>query len=153
MNFSYCFMKRVSCAFIFVLFLVSACSSVPPAGSAQAPETPPGVDGAGQNEPVAEALDTSDLSPTDPDVMYHVMAAEVLGAEGDLAGASAEYLEAALLSQDPEIAERATRVAVSAGEWQMVTLASDRWAMLEPDSLEAHQLAAGSRLREGAALF
>ena len=142
-------MKRVSCAFIFVLFLVSACSSVPPAGSAQAPEPPPGVDGAGQNEPVAEALDTSDLSPTDPDVMYHVMAAEVLGAEGDFAGASAEYLEAALLSQDPEIAERATRVAVSAGEWQMVTLASDRWAMLEPDSLEAHQLAAGSRLREG----
>ena len=142
-------MKRVSCAFIFVLFMVSACSSVPPAGSSQAAETPSGPDGDGQREPVAEELDVGDLSPTDSDVMYHVMAAEMLGAEGDLAGASAEYLEAALLSEDPEIAQRAAKVAVSAGEWQMVALASDRWAMLEPDSLEAHELAAGSRLREG----
>jgi len=149
MNFDYCFMKRVSCAFIFVLFMVSACSSVPPAGSSQAAETPSGPDGDGQREPVAEELDVGDLSPTDSDVMYHVMAAEMLGAEGDLAGASAEYLEAALLSEDPEIAQRAAKVAVSAGEWQMVALASDRWAMLEPDSLEAHELAAGSRLREG----
>jgi tetratricopeptide (TPR) repeat protein len=31
----------------------------------------------------------------------------------------------------------------------MVTLASDRWAMLDPESLDAHELAAGSRLREG----
>jgi len=73
----------------------------------------------------------------------------VLGAEGDFSGAASEYLEAALTSQDPEIAERATRVAVSAGEWQMVAMASDRWAMLDPDSLDAHQLAAGSRIREG----
>jgi len=142
-------MKRVSCASIFVLFLVSACSSVPPAGSSQAAEPPSGPDGTGQNEPVAEALDVSDLAPTDSDVMYHVMAAEMLGAEGDFSGASAEYLEAALASEDPEIAQRAAKVAVSAGEWQMVALASDRWAMLEPDSLDAHELAAGSRLREG----
>ena len=36
--------------------------------------------------------------------MYHVLAAEMLGAEGDLSGASAEYLEAAMVSEDPEIA-------------------------------------------------
>jgi len=149
MNFDYCFMKRVSRAFIFVLFMVSACSSVPPAGSSHAAEPPPGLDGSGQNDGVAEELDVSDLAPTDPDVMYHVMAAEMLGAEGDIAGASAEYLEAALASDDPEIAQRAAKVAVSAGEWQMVAMASDRWAMLEPGSLEAHELAAGSRLREG----
>jgi len=127
----------------------SSYPSTSPAGSSQAAETPSGPDGDGQREPVAEELDVGDLSPTDSDVMYHVMAAEMLGAEGDLAGASAEYLEAALLSEDPEIAQRAAKVAVSAGEWQMVALASDRWAMLEPDSLEAHELAAGSRLREG----
>jgi len=90
-----------------------------------------------------------DLPPTDADVMYHVFSAEVLGADGDFSGASAEYLEAALKSDDPEIAERAARVAVSAGEWQMVALASDRWAMLDPQNLEARELAAGSRLREG----
>jgi tetratricopeptide (TPR) repeat protein len=87
--------------------------------------------------------------PTDADVMFHVFAAEVLGADGDFSGAAAEYLKAALASVDPEIAERAVRVAVSAGEWQMVALASDRWAMLDPENLDAYELAAGSRLREG----
>jgi len=100
-------------------------------------------------EPAANEVPESDLPPTDPDVMYHVLAAEVLGSDGDFSGAASEYLEAALKSADPEIAERAARVAVSAGEWQMVALASDRWAMLDPDSLDARELAAGSRLREG----
>jgi tetratricopeptide (TPR) repeat protein len=81
--------------------------------------------------------------------MNHVFAAEVLGSEGDFSAAAAEYLEAALISEDPQIAQRATRIAVSAGEWQMVALASDRWAMLDPASLEARELAAGSRLRDG----
>ncbi len=89
------------------------------------------------------------LSPTDPDVMYHVMAAEMLGTEGDFSAAAAEYLKAALASSDPGISERASRVAVSADEWAMVVLASDRWALLEPTSLDAHRLAAGARLREG----
>jgi tetratricopeptide (TPR) repeat protein len=144
MDFDYCFMKRVPCAFIFVLTLVTACSTAQQTTTTQAPEPPPGMESA-----VAANIAVNDLPPTDPDVMYHVMAAEVLGAEGDFSGAAAEYLEAALASNDPEIAERAARVAVSANEWQMVALASDRWAMLKPSSLDAHQLAAGSRLREG----
>ncbi len=100
-------------------------------------------------ESVNEGAPGAALPPTDPDVMYHVFSAEVLGAEGDFSGAAAAYLEAALKSEDPEIAERAARVAVSAGEWQLVALASDRWAMLDPESLDAHELAAGSRLKEG----
>jgi tetratricopeptide (TPR) repeat protein len=100
-------------------------------------------------ESAVNRVPESDLPPTDPDVMYHILAAEVLGSEGDFSGAASEYLEAALKSDDPEIAERAARVAVSAGEWQMVALASDRWAMLDPVSLDARELAAGSRLREG----
>lgn len=137
-------MKWLPSAFIFVLFFASACSSVPQTPPAQATETPSGLNKSG-----AEDIADSDLPPTDTDVMYHVFAAEVLGAEGDFSKAAAEYLEAALASQDPEIAERAANVAVSAGEWQMVVLASDRWAMLKPESLDARQLAAGSRLREG----
>jgi tetratricopeptide (TPR) repeat protein len=144
MNFDYCFMKRVPGAFIFVMFLTTACSSVqksPPQAEADVP--PAAVESAVTEVPVSE------LTPTDSEVMYHVFSAEVLGAEGDFSAAAAEYLEAALASEDPEIAERAARVAVSAGEWQMVALASDRWAMLDPASLDARELAAGSRLREG----
>ena len=144
MNFDYCFMKWVSCVFIFVMLMTTACSTVqesPPQEVTESVSVPV--------EPAANEVPESDLPPTDPDVMYHVLAAEVLGADGDFSGAASEYLEAALMSEDPEIAERAARVAVSAGEWQMVALASDRWAMLDPNSLDARELAAGSRLREG----
>jgi len=144
MNYDYCFMKRVACVLIFVMLLMTACTTVQESPSEADTETAsmplePSVGGGLQE----------DLPPTDADVMYHVFSAEVLGADGDFSGASAEYLEAALKSDDPEIAERAARVAVSAGEWQMVALASDRWAMLDPQNLEARELAAGSRLREG----
>jgi len=144
MNNDYCFMKRVPGVLIFALLVTTACSSVQNAPPELVVETAPAP-----MESVAAETPDSELQPTDPNVMYHVFAAEVLGAEGDLSGAASEYLEAALASDDPEIAERAARVAVSAGEWQMVALASDRWAMLDPASLDARELAAGSRLREG----
>ena len=144
MNIDYCFMKRVPGVLIFVLLIMAACSSVQNAPPESVVETAPVP-----VEPVATETPDSELKPTDPNVMYHVFSAEVLGAEGDYSGAASEYLEAALASEDPEIAERAARVAVSAGEWQMVALASGRWAMLDPVSLNARELAAGSRLREG----
>lgn len=137
-------MKKVPCVFIFVMFFLTACSTVQESSVQTVAETESvAAEPAGSDAPVA------DLPETDADVMYHVFSAEVLGAEGDVSGASAAYLEAALQSEDPEIAERASRVAVSAGEWQMLALASDRWAMLDPTSLDARELAAGSRLREG----
>jgi len=144
MNYVYCFMKRVPGVFIFVMLLMTACSSLQESPSPEVVDAAPA-----KVEPTANDVPDSDLPPTDPDVMYHVFSAEVMGAEGDFSGASAEYLEAALISEDPEIAERAARIAVSAGEWQMVALASDRWAMLDSTSLDARELAAGSRLREG----
>lgn len=141
-------MKRVPSAVIFVMLFVSACTSAQQTQS-PAPAVPPPQAMESVAETATDAPAASELQPTDPDVMYHVLAAESLGAEGDFSGAAAEYLEAAMASDDPKIAERAARIAVSAGEWQMVALASDRWAMLQPDSLDARQLAAGSRLKEG----
>ncbi|MGB5487499.1 MAG: tetratricopeptide repeat protein [Lysobacterales bacterium] len=130
--------------FIFVMFFLTACSTVQESSVQAVAET--------ESVPVESAssdVSVADLPETDADVMYHVFSAEVLGADGDVSGAAAAYLEAALKSEDPEVAERASKVAVSAGEWQMLALASDRWAMLDPTSLDARELAAGSRLREG----
>lgn len=141
MKVAYCFTKRPVSVLIFAAILLSACTTVNEPPAKPIPETPPLA---------SDSVDSEvRLQPTDPEVMNHVFAAEMLGSEGDFSAAAAEYLEAALLSDDPEIAKRAARVAVSAGEWQMVALASDRWAMLDTTSLEARELAAGSRLREG----
>ena len=144
MNYYYCFMKRVPSVLIFAMLLMTACSTGQKSSSQPVAEA-----GTMTEEPVIYEVPEADLPPTDSDVMYHVFSAEVLGADGDFSGAAAEYLKAALISEDSEIAERAARVAVSAGEWQMVALASDRWAMLDTTSLDARELAAGSRLRDG----
>jgi tetratricopeptide (TPR) repeat protein len=88
-------------------------------------------------------------APTSEEVMYHVFAAEYLGAEGDLSGAVEEYLAAAMESNDPEIARRATRVAYAAEAWQQAAMAADRWALLDPENVAAHESAAAAKLSVG----
>lgn len=87
--------------------------------------------------------------PTSDDVMYRVFAGEYLGAEGDLQAAADEYLEAAIESSDPEIARRATRIAFAAESWQQAAMAADRWALLAPESVPAHESAATAMLNVG----
>jgi len=87
--------------------------------------------------------------PTDEEVMYRVFAGEYLGAEGDLEGAVEEYLEAAMRSDDVEIARRATRIAYAAEAWQQAAMAADRWALLDPASVPAHESAATAMLLVG----
>jgi tetratricopeptide (TPR) repeat protein len=126
--------------------LISACAT--PAQStenteSEAPSTTPAAPPA-----VAQSAepDQAGEAPTDPEVMYRVFAAELLGSEGDLEGAVGEYLEAAMESDDPAIAMRATRVAFAAQAWQQASMAADRWALLDPESLPARESAALSML-------
>ncbi len=110
------------------------------------PQSRPGDEvAAAAAPPPAEPL----AEPTDEEVMYRVFAAEYLGAEGDLQGAVGEYLEAAIASDDPAIARRATRVAFAAEAWQEAVMAADRWALLEPDSVAAHESATAAMLQVG----
>jgi len=108
---------------------------------------------ASSNEPRQDTSETVEVSPglqpTSEDVMYRVFAAEYLGAEGDLEGAVGEYLEAALTSDDPEIAQRATRVAFAAEAWQQAAMAADRWTVLDPKNVAAHESAAAAMLNLG----
>jgi len=108
---------------------------------------------ASSNEPRQDAGGTAEtspaLQPTGEEVMYRVFAAEYLGAEGDLEGAVGEYLEAAMASSDPEIARRATRVAFAAEAWQEAAMAADRWAVLDPRNVGAHESAAAAMLNLG----
>jgi tetratricopeptide (TPR) repeat protein len=81
--------------------------------------------------------------------MYHVFAAEYLGSEGDWQAAVNEYLEAAMRSEDPEIARRAARVAFAAEAWQQASMAAVRWAELDPESIPARESAVYALLRIG----
>jgi tetratricopeptide (TPR) repeat protein len=138
----YCFTKP---AFVLaVLLLAGACAAQPAAE--QPPQT---TKEANTGDDDVDTVQASERTPIDTDVMYRVLAGEYLGSEGDYPKAAGEYLEAALNSDDPAIAQRATRVAISTQSWQQAAMAADRWALLEPHSLDAHEMATISMLRVG----
>jgi len=99
--------------------------------------------GQGQSE---EETSPPESAPTDAEVMYNVFAAELLGSEGDLSGAVNSYLEAAMNSDDPAIAQRATRIALAAQSWFQAAMAADRWALLAPDDMAAREAASATML-------
>lgn len=132
MNDRYCFMIRAA--------MVGALLGL--AGCAAAPEEQPATDPGAMADPPRIDVETRvERVPTDEDVMYSVFAAEVLGSEGDLGGAVGEYLEAALRSDDPAVAMRATRIAFAAQAWQQASMAADRWTVLDPRSTAARESA------------
>jgi len=124
-----------------LLILLSGCATSP-----QEAET------AMQEKPVNDAVEAAPVvvaDPVDEEVMYRVFAGEYLGSEGELQAAVDEYLEAAMNSSDPQVAQRATRIAFAAESWQQAAMAADRWAVLAPNSVSAHESAATAMLRLG----
>jgi tetratricopeptide (TPR) repeat protein len=124
--------------------LLAACANPPvnhDAGNAPAP-----VESA---DAVETGVAEEQKEPTSEDVMYRVFAGEVTGAEGDMKRAAGEYLEAAMESDDPLIAARATRIALAAEAWQHAAMAADRWAFLQPENIEARQTAARTMMVVG----
>ena len=72
----------------------------------------------------------------DADLMLLLLVAEVAAQQGDLATSVQSYLKASRLTDDAQIAERATRVASFARDYQAAMQAAERWAELEPDNLD-----------------
>lgn len=117
--------------------LITACAS-----AAQPVDDPAAKPPDIQSPPAIAVEPEVRKEPTDTDVMYRVFAAELMGNQGDLEGAVGEYLEAAMESDDPDIAMRATRVAFAAQAWQQASMAADRWALLDPHNVAARESAA-----------
>ncbi len=116
----------------------SASQTKPPAGT-----TPPEavVEEAKLPAPAAPEL-TGEL-------LYYLLSAEIAGQRGRLDVAVPFYLKAAQLSRDPEIVERATRIAVYSRDEKSALTAAQMWVELQPENLEAHQVTAALLMREG----
>ncbi|MDH5408402.1 MAG: tetratricopeptide repeat protein [Gammaproteobacteria bacterium] len=84
-------------------------------------------------------------------LLEKLMAAEIAGQRGMLKVAVKNYLEAAEISRDPEIAERAARVAVYARDSKHALKAARLWTELSPLSLDARQVMAALLVRNGKA--
>ena len=144
-------------AFCFsVLFLVSGCVSQPPnpattttTGVVQ-PDNEPGLQPLLTNEgdiihgtPLSDSIDTSD------DAILQLMIAEFAGQRGRLELAVENYLAAAKTLQDPEVAERAARIAVFARKYEAAIEAAKIWSAHSPLSSEPRQILAAMYIRAG----
>ena len=80
------------------------------------------------------------LSPRSQ-ITYHVLAAEVAGGRGEDRIAAEQYLAAAKLSDNVDVARNAVRYALSAGDSDLAVAASTRWAELAPNDENAQEAA------------
>ncbi len=90
------------------------------------------------------------LAADDQDeIAAHVLAAETALEQHEYQVAATEYQLAAALSDDPEIAKSATRVAYSYGFNEEGLVSAKRWTTLDPDDEEASLYVAQLYLRTG----
>jgi len=95
-----------------------------------------------------EALPEGEFSPQ---VLYQLLIAEVAGQRGEIGVAVANYLAAARESGDPQVAERAARIAVFAQAFDAGLEAAELWVKLAPNDPEAQQMVAPLLLTFGRA--
>ena len=106
----------------------------------------------------APADDPKDASSTeskvvaaglDAKLVYRILLSDIAGQRGRLDVAVRELVAAARESRDPQVARRATRVALHARDYGAGLETVGRWLELEPNSAEAHQSYALLLLRSG----
>ena len=82
------------------------------------------------------------------DASYSLMVAEIALNMGDTALAIKHYLELAKSQDNPDIAERAVRVAVYGQNLEAAIEAAQRWIELDPKRIEARQVIAAIYIRQ-----
>ena len=124
---------------VSMALLVTACAGLPQTpsrGSALLEHQQAQVNSLGsQQDPVADAS-------------YNLMVAEIALNQGNTELAIKHYLVVALAQDNPEIAERAVRVAVYGQDLEVAALAAQRWIELDPDRVEARQVIAAIYIRQ-----
>ena len=83
------------------------------------------------------------------DLDSYLVLASVARERQNIAEAAENYLAAALLSDDPGLAELATELAHEASLTELGREAAERWQMLTPDNPRVHQFLGAFNLRSG----
>ncbi len=106
-----------------------------------------------QNDSLLQAdLAQISLAPPQPDSFsddaYHLLVAELAIMRGQTDLAVQNYLSVARSQNNPEIAERAVRIAVYGQNLEAATEAAQRWVELAPDQVEARQTIVAIYIRQ-----
>lgn len=80
--------------------------------------------------------------------IYELLVAELAGQQGQFEVAMSHYLKQARLTRDPNIAERATRVAQYLRNVEAITEAAELWTATDPENPESYQISASILLHQ-----
>lgn len=122
---------------IAMILSLGACAALPP------PQTQPGP---GAATPAVQSITGPGFTE---EVLYKLLLAEIAGQRGRLDIAVANYRDAALLTRDLKVIERAARVAVYARDNEAAEQIAKLWVELDPDNIDAHQVLAAVDIRAG----
>lgn len=98
--------------------------------------------------PVVQQASSESMS-VDDELMFQLMAGELAGHFGQLKESVAYYMQAARLSRDPQVAARATSIALYAEDEASALEAAQRWVDLQPTGLEARRTLAMLLVQRG----
>src|SRR5699024_5781673 len=127
------------CTVIALIALVVALGGCSTAPSRATPNTRPDIAG-GQ---------AWDANTVDMAAQYHILAGEMAAQRGMAKEAVAHYIAALKYTHNKELARRATRIALFAGDPGPAYAAAREWARLAPVSLDAQRSAARLALIAG----
>ena len=125
---------------VVITTLVSGCSST---------SIYKGEDEQAISEPVLIKPADDERYAKTSELMFDVMAGEMSGKLGNLEVSKEYYSQAAELTDEPDIIERAMRIAIFAKDWPLAMKAAHRWADVQPGNIEAQQVLGILYLREG----
>lgn len=130
--------SRLILAAILLAFGLASCSSMQGGSGTQSAD-----DSIQIRKPQSEKYDAQS------ELMYEVLVGELSGQFGDVGQALEHYVNAAQLTDDPSVAERATRIAMFAKDWPAGIKAATRWSELTGENLEISQILGVLELRSG----
>jgi len=94
-------------------------------------------------------IESTAVLPESEDLFFQVLVGEFAGVRGQLTVALEAYLRAMALSDDPEIASRATRISIFANQDEQGQQAATRWVELAPNDSSARLALGVFHLRKG----
>ena len=137
---------------LLALFVVAGCAALgspqaPGSEAVPAPEAAPAQAVTPPDSALAPAPAPRSRTPVEESLVYRLLVAEMAGRRGQLDVSATHYLAVARETRDPEVVERAVRIAAAAEDDAATLEAARLWVEVAPESHEAHRVLAGIYLR------
>jgi tetratricopeptide (TPR) repeat protein len=87
--------------------------------------------------------------PLTQELLFDILLGEIAGQRGRLDVSAPSYLQAALISNDPRVSERAVQIATFARRYDLALKAARHWLALDSSNIEARKVVTALALKTG----